>query len=214
MVRKTVLRVLGEMLAKKDPTTQLHVMRTQVYAVGIARNMNCSRSTILNIDMAALLHDLGKVFVDDQILNKPEALTEDEKSKMRQHPVTGADIVSNLKLNPLVIEGIRHHHERWDGTGYPDGIRAEAIPFIARVVAVADCYDALVSDRCYRQAMPRLQALKIMREEEGQHFDPAILRIFLRYLPALEEEVADFVPPSPIIFADQLEAAALRSVSP
>lgn len=209
MGQQTILRVLGETLAQKDPSTQLHVMRTQVYAAGIARNMaSCTRMMIRHIETAALLHDIGKVYIDRDILMKPGSLDAHEIEKMRQHPVTGADLAENLKMPREVVAGIRHHHERWDGGGYPAGRKGMDIPLVARVLAVADFYDAVTSARCYREPMPRKEAIELMRSRSGQHFDPDVLRIFLRYQTALEAEVADFESMPPMVFAAQLDAVA------
>lgn len=207
MRRNTILRVLGATLAEKDPSTQHHVLRTQLYAVGIGRNMRCSGPTLKNLEMAALLHDIGKVYIDQCVLTKPGPLSADETAQMQCHPVTGAQLAARLDLPPMVVAGIRHHHERWDGGGYPDGVKGSEIPFVARVLAVADVYDALSSPRCYRPGLPRDDVRAMMRAELGAQFDADVLRTFFRYLPALEAEVAELELAPPPEFAAQLAAA-------
>jgi putative nucleotidyltransferase with HDIG domain len=212
-MRKTILRILGEALAAKDPTTQAHVLRTRVYAVGIARNMNCSKAALRNVETAALLHDIGKVYIDQRVLTKPERLDEAEIEQMRTHSAVGAELATKLEMHPMICAGIRHHHERWDGRGYPDGIAGTEIPFVARVVAVADVYDALTSPRCYRADLPKERALALMRAGDGKQFDPEVLGVFLRYLSGFEEEVASLDLPQPTDFGVQLEAAAERDAA-
>jgi HD-GYP domain-containing protein (c-di-GMP phosphodiesterase class II) len=191
-MQKTLL-VLGETLAQKDASTQAHAVRTRIYSAGIARNMNYSAAGRREVEIAAVLHDLGKVYIDGSVLTKPGPLTVNERAALQLHPSFGAELAVRLQLPSTIIGGIRNHHERWDGRGYPDGLRGENIPAIARLIAVADVYDALTSVRCYRSPMLREEAISLLEAESGTHFDPAVLRIFIRYLPALEEEVAEQV---------------------
>ena len=128
------------------------------------------------IDAAALLHDIGKLGIPDRLLQKPGPLTADEYERVKQHAVIGADILSAMALPGLAALIVRHHHENWDGTGYPDGLRGEAIPLGARVLAIVDCYDALTSDRPYRRALSHDCAMAMILERRGTMYEPAIVR--------------------------------------
>src|SRR5438094_7220865 len=131
------------------------------------------------IEAAALLHDTGKIAVPEHILNKPGPLTPAEFEKMKRHAPIGAEILSSIAFPYPVVPIVRHHHENWDGTGYPDRLKGEAIPLGARILSVIDCFDALTSDRPYRRRMSDTQALAIVRERRGVMYDPAIVDAFL-----------------------------------
>jgi putative nucleotidyltransferase with HDIG domain len=136
-------------------------------------------STLQAIEAAALLHDTGKIAVPEHILNKPGKLTAAEFEKMKQHAPIGADILSSIEFPYPVVPIVRHHHENWDGTGYPDGLRGEAIPLGARILSVVDCFDALTSDRPYRKRMTDDQALAILEDRRGVMYDPAVVDVFV-----------------------------------
>lgn len=125
------------------------------------------------------MHDIGKIGISEHILRKPGALTDEEAVEMRKHPEIGARIVAPLRLGSVVAPIVRHHHERWDGAGYPDGLAGETIPLGARIVAVVDAYDAMTTDRPYRRAMPREVALERLRAAAGSQLDPALIEVFV-----------------------------------
>jgi putative nucleotidyltransferase with HDIG domain len=141
----------------------------------------------------AMLHDLGKLSIMDTILRKPERLTSDEFTIIKSHPVVGAKILEPLRFLARETCAVRHHHERFDGTGYPDGLRGEDIPQVARVVAVADVFDAITSNRPYRTALPLADAREEIAGGSGSHFDPVVVEAFLKIpLARLEEITRDY----------------------
>ncbi|MBM3244984.1 MAG: diguanylate cyclase [Candidatus Omnitrophica bacterium] len=166
----------------KDHYTGEHVERTVGYAVDIARALNLSDNEIEHIRQASMLHDLGKIGISEKILYKKSKLTTKEFSEIRRHPQIGVDIIRPIHFLHPVIPFILYHHERWDGKGYPYGLKEEAIPLGARIVSVADVYQALISDRPYRKAYTKKKALEIIKEESGVLFDPAIVNIFFEVL--------------------------------
>jgi putative nucleotidyltransferase with HDIG domain len=175
----------------KDQVTHGHIRRVQKYALELARALGLEEDRDLKaLEAAALLHDMGKVAVPDHILNKPGRLTPAEYEKMKLHAVIGADILSAVEFPFPVVPIVRHHHENWDGTGYPDGLQGENIPIGARILSVIDCYDALTSDRPYRRALTKAQALEIINERRGNMYDPAVVDIFVTIvdrLPAIDD---------------------------
>jgi diguanylate cyclase (GGDEF)-like protein/putative nucleotidyltransferase with HDIG domain len=181
---------LATAIDAKDQTSHGHVRRVQIYAEGLARIYKLSEAEIQALRTGALLHDVGKLAVPDHILNKPGKLTEAEFEKMKIHPVVGAQILERVGFPYPVIPIIRHHHERWDGTGYPDGLKAEAIPLTARILSVVDCYDAAREHRQYRRGLTREQALDLLRRASGTHFDPHVVEMFIKHLPEFEAQIA------------------------
>jgi putative nucleotidyltransferase with HDIG domain len=167
-------------LEVRDLYTRKHSTRVARYAHMIAEEMGCSDEELDVINFAGSLHDIGKIGIRDDILLKPGRLTDEEYEKIKEHPVIGADIISKLGLWDREMEIIRHHHERFDGKGYPDGLKDEAIPMLARIMSVADCYDAMASDRSYRKKMEKGLVLKIIRKNSGTQFDPQVVEAFLR----------------------------------
>ena len=140
----------------------------QTASLALARELGCTDMAQLQaIEAASLLHDLGKLAIPDHILNKPGKLTDAEYTRMKEHAAIGAEILSGIEFPYPVVPIVRHHHENWNGTGYPDGIAGTAIPIGARILQVVDCYDALMSDRPYRPGMRREEALAILRERRG-----------------------------------------------
>jgi HD-GYP domain-containing protein (c-di-GMP phosphodiesterase class II) len=131
------------------------------------------------LSLAAQLHDIGKVAVPDAILRKPAALAADEESVVRAHPVTGERILAPIVRSRAVLAAVRGHHERLDGSGYPDGLAGDRVPLLARLLAIPDCFDALTSQRAYRAALPAGQALGILQAGAGTHFDPELVRAFV-----------------------------------
>ncbi len=164
----------------KDLYTRAHSEEVAEYAVWIAQEHQLGEDACRTIRRAALLHDVGKIGVPDEILRKPGHLSDEEMDVMRQHPVIGAMIVGSMPGTGDVLPGIRHHHEQWDGAGYPDGLVGEQIPVLGRILAVADGFSALTTDRPYRKGMPWPQALERIREASDTHYDPQLVELFAR----------------------------------
>src|SRR6185436_15804545 len=174
----------------KDQTSHCHVRRVQIYTDGLGRLMGLSDSDLAALRAGALLHDVGKLAVPDHILNKPGALTPAEFEKTKVHTVVGAEILSRISFPYPVVPIVRHHHERWDGCGYPDGLRGEQIPITARIMSVIDCFDSAREDRPFRTGMAREEAIALLRKGAGSHFDPKIIELFIHHLPQFESEIA------------------------
>jgi two-component system response regulator RpfG len=177
--QETLLR-LAKAGEYRDEETGNHVIRMAKFARLIAEHLGLSRDECEIIELAAPMHDIGKIGIPDQILLKPGALTDEEFAIMKRHTNIGHDILKNspseyLQLGAIIAYG---HHERFDGSGYPQGLSAEDIPLAARIVAVADVFDALCSERPYKPAWPQQNALRYMQEQGGRHFDPMCLEAF------------------------------------
>ncbi len=165
----------------KDQVTHGHIRRVQTFSVRLARALGItSELEIKAIEAAALLHDMGKLAIPDYILNKPGKLTPAEYEKMKMHAAAGAEILAAVKFPYPVVPVVRHHHEAWDGSGYPDGIQGSDIPIGARILSVIDCFDALTSDRPYRPAMTNERALEIIKERQGTLYDPIVVDAFVK----------------------------------
>lgn len=172
----------------KDQVTHGHLRRVQGYALGVARELGITDvGTLRSLEAAALLHDVGKIGVPEHILNKPGKLAPAEFEEMKRHVTIGADILSAVDFPFPVVPIVRHHHENWDGTGYPDGVRGTDIPIGARILMVVDCFDALTSDRPYRPAMSRDEAFDILRARRGRMYDPQIVDLFIGLQPRLAQ---------------------------
>jgi len=169
------IRVLSATVDAKDPYTANHSLNVTTYACSLAREMELPEENIQNIYLGGLLHDIGKIGIPEDILSKPRKLTPEEYREIMKHPVTGAKIIEPLRGLKNIISIIRHHHERYDGTGYPDKLRGEEIPLEARILATADTFDALTSERPYREALSLEDALKEIRRHIGTQFDPQIV---------------------------------------
>ncbi len=173
------VKALAAAIEARDPYTGGHVERVAEYAVAIARELGWTEDRIAVVRLGAALHDVGKIGVDDAILRKPASLSEQEWALMRMHPEIGARLLQNvpflLPYTPVVL----HHQERWDGKGYPHGLSGEQIPAEARVVAVADAFDAMTTTRPYRAALPEEAALEEIQRHAGSQFDPEAAAAFL-----------------------------------
>ena len=197
-----MISFMAEVVENRDDNTGGHIRRTAKYVEGIARELK-KRGTYGDIltdrymrDMivAAPLHDIGKIHIPDAVLNKPGRLTDEEFALMKTHTTAGAELLNLAKeelgasdyLN-MAVQMAAHHHEWWNGRGYPDGVSGEDIPLCARIMAVADVFDALTSKRCYKSAMPLEKAYAIIREENGTHFDPAVVEAFFAATEDIEE---------------------------
>jgi len=185
-----VLVALANAVEAKDPTTEKHCSRIAAGAVALARMAGLSDEMIEAVGYGAVLHDVGKIGVPEALLRKEGPLDEAEWSEMRRHPLIGASIVEPLRLGRLVGPMVRGHHERWDGSGYPDGLVGAAIPIGARIVAVVDAHDAMTHDRPYRLGMPADAARRELEHSAGSQFDANIVRLYLAYLeaPAMQRE--------------------------
>ena len=200
----STIETLAMAIDAKDQITHGHIRRVQHYAVELAKRVGVTdQSQISAIEAASLLHDMGKLAVPEYILNKPGALTPAEFEKMKLHASVGADILGAIQFPYPVVPIVRHHHENWDGTGYPDGLRGTQIPMGARILSVVDCFDALTSDRPYRPKLPDAEALKILLQRRGKMYDPVVVDTFL----AVHAEIA---PPSE---DSSLEANGLSAIA-
>lgn len=183
------IEALAIAIDAKDEVTHDHVHRVQIYAIGLARQFGLSDGEIEALKAGALLHDIGKLAVPDYILNKPDKLTVAEFDKMKVHTIVGAEILTRVAFPYPVVPVVRHHHERWDGRGYPDGLREDQIPITARILSVVDCFDAVREDRQYRKAMTREQAIDLIKSSAGTMYDPEVVRVFIEHLPQFEAEI-------------------------
>jgi putative nucleotidyltransferase with HDIG domain len=185
------IRTLATAIDAKDPYTRGHSERVSSYSMAIARHLGLNQDEVFRIRIAAILHDVGKLGIRDGILNKPGGLTDDEFAIMRRHAEIGAQIMSPIRMLKDIIPGIRNHHETWDGKGYPDGIRGEGIPLVARIIGAADTFDAMTTTRPYQKAMTLDYVMGKMQAMSGSRFDPQVVL-------ALEAAVqaGDITPPS------------------
>jgi putative nucleotidyltransferase with HDIG domain len=186
---RETIEALAVAINAKDKVTHEHVLRVQIYAAGVARLLNCSEGEIEALRAGALLHDIGKIAVPDYILNKPGKLTADEFERMKLHTTVGAQILGRVGFPFPVVPVVRHHHERWDGKGYPDGLSGDAIPLTARILSVVDCFDAVREDRQYRKAMTREEAIAFIMSGSGTMYDPQVVGTFITHLPEFEAEI-------------------------
>lgn len=177
----STIETLAMAIDAKDQITHGHIRRVQTYAVGLATRMGISDDKLLKaIEAAALLHDMGKLAVPEHILNKPGKLTPAEFEKMKLHASIGADILSAIAFPYPVVPIVRHHHENWNGTGYPDGVKGVDIPIGARILSVVDCFDALTSDRPYRARLSDDDAIAILMARRGSMYDPLVVDTFVK----------------------------------
>src|SRR5882724_1463367 len=189
----------------KDQTTHGHVRRTQIYATEMGRLLDVSEAEVQALFAGALLHDIGKLAVPEYILNKPGKLTEAEFAKMKIHPNVGGDILKRVNFTYPVEDIVRFHHEKWDGSGYPKGLRAEKIPLVARIISVVDFYDATRCDRPYRKGMKREDSLTLLQKMSGSSFDPKVVDLFTKHVIEFDklidaEDIQEQVPSENIDF--------------
>ncbi|KPL88679.1 hypothetical protein SE16_05875 [Ardenticatena maritima] len=174
------LMALSSALDLRDTATEGHSIRVAKIALEIGKEMRLSDEELQVLWRGALLHDIGKIGVPDRILHKPGMLTPEEWEIMRQHTIWGAEILKHIPFLAPAIPVVKYHHENWDGTGYPEGLKGEEIPLMARIFMVADTYDAITSDRPYQKGRSPEEALRIIREQAGKRFDPKVVRAFER----------------------------------
>jgi putative nucleotidyltransferase with HDIG domain len=189
-LRRAVTRALAQLMEERDPSTQDHLRRVHRLCIGVGKSLEMSDTSLETLAAAALLHDIGKISVPENILNKPGTLTAVEMDRVKRHPIVGAEIVQALPFRHALAPLVRHHHERWDGDGYPDGLTGERIPLGARILATVDCYDALTSDRPYRKALDHREAAAFLEREAGAMFDPDVVDALLDYLEARRPALA------------------------
>ncbi|MCE5210015.1 MAG: HD domain-containing protein [Deltaproteobacteria bacterium] len=175
-----ILIALTRAIDAKSPWTAGHSERVTRFAELIGRGLNLSDDQMQVLTVSAILHDIGKIAVPEQILDKPGKLTDEEFAVVKKHPRAGADIISSIPSYEKILPGILHHHERWEGGGYPQGLREKDIPLFARIICIADVYDALTEDRPYRKAWSREEVFKFFEEQKGKMFDPELVDIFLK----------------------------------
>jgi HD-GYP domain-containing protein (c-di-GMP phosphodiesterase class II) len=190
------LRSIIVSLEEKDSYTYGHSIRLAEFAVMLATEMGLSEEEIREAELSALLHDVGKIGIPDSVLLKPARLTRAEFEIMKTHPVRSARIVQNISSLQHLLPGIRHHHERWDGLGYPDGLKGEEIPLYARLILVVDTFDAMTSTRPYRLALDKEVAIAELKRCAGTQFDSRLVEHFIRALRKQDQGVKVSVPMS------------------
>ena len=180
------IEALALAIEAKDHMTHNHLQRVQIYAVELGKDLGLSEEEIQALRAASILHDIGKLAVPEHILAKPGKLSPEEFEKVKIHPVVGAEILGRVHFPYPVVPIVRSHHEKWDGSGYPDGLKGQEIPRAARVLAAVDCLDALASDRQYRSALPLDQAMAVLAAEAGKSYDPEVIAVLQRRYAELE----------------------------
>ncbi len=195
-VEKGVVCALSMLLDLKDLTTGLHATRLAAWAVRVAERMGLPEKDLQAIETASVLHDVGKIGVPNEILQKPGRLTDDEMEIVKKHSEYGWAILRNIPGFERISLLVLHHHERWDGRGYPSGLAGEEIPLGARIVAMVDTFDAMLSDRPYRKGMPLEVVLEKLRPEAGHQFDPEVLRQFLEIAGRHVDNIAQIREPA------------------
>jgi diguanylate cyclase (GGDEF)-like protein/putative nucleotidyltransferase with HDIG domain len=204
---------LATAIDAKDQTTHCHVRRVQIYAAGLGEALGLSKAEIAALKAGALLHDIGKLAVPAHIVNKPGRLTQAEFEKTKIHTTVGAQILSRVDFPYPVIPIVRHHHEQWDGLGYPDGLKAEQIPIGARILSIVDCFDSVREDRPFRRGMTRDEAVAFLLRGSGNHFDPNVVELFIRKLPHFESQIAAAGLPQQLPSSDASQTSDLSEVN-
>jgi putative nucleotidyltransferase with HDIG domain len=192
----TTVHSLTAAIDAKDPYTRGHSERVCRYALHIGQIMSLPQAELEKLELACLLHDVGKIGIPENILNKKEKLTDKEWSIIRKHPLKGVEILKSSKQTKSIQAAVRHHHERYDGNGYPDGLTGEQIPLLARIIAVADSFDAMVSDRPYRKKCSEKTAIEEIRKGIGSQYDSKVVWAFLKWISKKKTKVKN--PPIPL----------------
>lgn len=199
---RKVLLSLAQSIQERDIVTYEHSRRVAVYAQRLARYLGWSRREARDLASAALVHDLGKTWIGNDILNKSAALSTEERRKMERHPIIGARILIGYEVHPFYVKTVLHHHESWNGQGYPSKLKGEEIPLSARILTIADVYDVLTSQRPYKAPLTISEARERLLAGSGTNFDPAILQAFVQLL----EIAPDFT------LAQSLSSMALKNI--
>ena len=181
------IRAISNALDTKDSYTNGHSLRVTLYSMILAKELNLDDTTMEDIEIAGLLHDIGKIAMPKSILCKNGKLNDEEFLIMKTHPIRGGNIVFNIKKLQLISSWVKTHHERWDGSGYPDGIKGEDIPLAGRIIALADTYDAMTSTRPYRTALPHEVAISEINRCAGTQFDPVLAKLFVKLSDKIDE---------------------------
>lgn len=176
---------LAKALEARDRATWEHSVRVKTYAIGLGRRIGLSREDLMTLRLGALLHDIGKIGVKDGILLKIGTLTEEEYIEIKKHPKIGVEILNKSKIGHAILPIILHHHERYDGEGYPYGLAGQNIPLLARIVCIGDAFEAMTANRLYRSAKPIRMALEEIRSELGSQFDPMLGQTFINMIEGL-----------------------------
>jgi putative nucleotidyltransferase with HDIG domain len=209
----STIESLAQAVDARDQVTHDHIRRVQKNAMLLARELGIVDEELLRaLEAAALLHDTGKLAIPEHILNKPDKLTPAEFEMMKLHTTIGADILAPIDFPYPVVPIVRHHHENWDGTGYPDGLRGDQIPIGARIISVVDCFDALTSDRPYRRAMSTERALRIIVDASGVMYDPTVVAALMRIKDLLHEPSASPMP-QPLVESMAQATQAIKQTS-
>ncbi|MCX8028995.1 MAG: HD domain-containing protein [Brevinematales bacterium] len=186
-ISSSIIKSLITALEARDEYTKGHSFRVQIYSIKLGNALRFSQKRIKQLELSAILHDIGKIGVPDSILRKPGTLTDEEFEVIKKHPVIGYNILSSIDGLDEVLEGIKYHHERFDGKGYPDGLKGQEIPIFARIISIADTLDAMTSDRPYRKGLPFEFALEEIKKSKGTQLDPELVDIFINSFTSLEE---------------------------
>lgn len=203
---------LATAIDAQDQTSHCHVRRVQIYAAGMGKVLGLSNAEIAALTAGALLHDVGKLAVPAHILNKPGRLSSAEFEKMKIHTTVGAQMLSRVDFPYPVVPIVRHHHEQWNGLGYPDALKGEQIPMTARIISVVDCFDSVREDRPFRRGMTREEAIALLLRGSGTHFDPRVIDLFLKHLPTFEAQIAALGLSQQLAVSHQLEPFVLAEV--
>jgi putative nucleotidyltransferase with HDIG domain len=199
------IEALALAIEAKDENTSKHLQRVRVYAIELAKELGLSEDEKDALKAAAVLHDIGKLAVPEYIISKPGKLTREEFEKMKVHPIVGAEILEQVHFPYPVVPIVRAHHEKWDGTGYPDGLSGETIPIGARILSAVDCLDALASDRQYRTALPLDEAMAQVASEAGSSFDPRVIAVLRRRYVELEKLATEQPSQAPVKLSTALK---------
>ncbi|MCX8096419.1 MAG: HD domain-containing protein [Spirochaetes bacterium] len=186
-ISSSIIKSLITALEARDEYTKGHSYRVQIYSVKLAKALGLPAKKVKQVELSAILHDIGKIGIPDSILRKPGGLTDEEYETIKKHPVIGYNILKSIDGLDDVLDGIKYHHERYDGKGYPEGLEKDEIPLVARIIAIADTLDAITSDRPYRKGLDFEYALEQIRNAKGSQLDPELVDVFLNSFTNLEE---------------------------